>query len=278
MELKLEFTLRNEFVELKDLFLIFNNMVLKNEINSTDIKVKNYTKKNQTHYYLYIGLHRCKKNFASIEINRDIEIISAESALNITKFSDLKKSKVHYVPVFSIAEDNKTVTIVIYDTYAPKEIEIINNYDDILNIQSQHLLSLSFYLRKPFNKLSKLLAISNKMNSSSCFISLKPSIDGRNTYLNINFLFETLIRPSLSLTIGLIKNSIPSQYQFEIAKFNFVCLQSQTTPRFITCIETNDSKHGPIVKIDLFESMDSSVNEEIIRQFKLIDTISPLKM
>lgn len=276
--LKLEFTLRNEFVELKDLFMLFNNMVLNDKIITTNIEVKDYTEKDQTRYYLYIGLHRCKASFASIEINRDIESISAESAVNLTRFDDLKKSEKHYIPVFSVAEDNKTVTITIFDVYVPKEIEAYTN-DDILNTHTDRLLSLDFFLRKPFEELPLLISIANKMfaKKASSFITLRPTSNNGKTYLNINILYENIRRPSLSITVGLIGNSVPNQYQFELAKFNFACSKiPNLSPVFISCDDTNDSHHGPIVRINVFASTNSNVTKEIEKQFKILNSISPI--
>lgn len=275
MELfKLKFTLRREFVELKDLFLIFNNMVLNDKISSTDIEVRNYTENSNQNNYLYLGLHRCKKNFASIEINRDIESISEETSTNLDKFSDLKES----YPFFSVAKDNKTITITISDTNELKEIEV-STTDDIFGTHTECLLSLDFYLRKPFDELTSLVSIANRMlkKRASSFITLQPTSDNKKTYLNINILYQDIRRPSLSITVGLIVNSVPNTYQFELAKYNFACSQlTHVSPVFISCNDTSDSQHGPIIKISVFKPTDSDDTDEIEKQFKLLDSISPI--
>lgn len=278
MELfKFKFTLRNEFVELKNLFLIFNNMVLNGKISDTDIEVRNYMENSRQDNYLYLGLHRCKKNFASIEINRDLDEISTKTSDNLLKFSDFKRSNTNYVPIFSVAKDNKTVTIVIFDIYPSEKIETYS--DNIMSIHTDRLLSLDFYLRKPFSELSALLSIANNMLAmeASSFITLRPSVDSNKTYLNINFLYEDISRPSLSITVGLIGNSVPNQYQFELAKYNFACSQiPNVSPVFISCNDTSDSKHGPIIRISVFKSTNSDITSEIEKQFKLLDSISPI--
>ncbi len=280
MELfKFKFTLRNEFVELKNLFLIFNNMVLNGKISDNDIEVRNYMKNNRQDNYLYLGLHRCKKNFASIEINRDLDEISTETSDTLLKFSDFKRSNTHYVPIFSVAKDNKTVTIVIFDIYPSEKIETYFSIDNIMSIHTDRLLSLDFYLRKPFSELPALLSIANNMLAmkTSSFITLRPSVDSNKTYLNINFLYEDISRPSLSITVGLLGNSVPNQYQFELAKYNFACSQiPNVSPVFISCNDTSDSKHGPIIRISVFKSTNSDIISEIEKQFKLLDSISPI--
>lgn len=278
MELfKFEFILRNEFVELKDLFLIFNNMVLTNKISNTDIEVRNYVEKGQIYYYLYVGLHRCKTSFASIRINRNIETISEKTNIDLIKFSNFKKSNKNYFTVFSVAEDNKTVTITIFDIYIPKKIETYTN-DNIFDIHTDCLLSLEFYLRKPFKEVTSLISIANRMfaKKASSFITLRPTSDNKKTYLNINILYEDIKSPSLSITVGLIRNSVPAEYQFELAKFNFACSKiPNTSPVFISCNNV-DSKHGPMVNIDIFASTNSDMTKEIEKQFKLLDSISPI--
>lgn len=277
--LTLTFKLRNEFVELKDLFLIFNNMLLTNKVSSTDIEVKKYWERDSLCFYLYIGLHCCKTSFASIEISRDIDPVSTKTSDNLYRLSKLKRSYANYVPFFSVAEDNKTVTIVIFDIYSPEKKETYTNIDDIMNTHTNRLLSLDFYLRKPFTELPALFSIANRMLAmeASSFITLRPSVDSKKTYLNINFLYEDISRPSLSITVGLIGNSVPNQYQFELAKYNFACSQiPNVSPVFISCNDTHDSKHGPMIRISVFKSTNSDVTNEIEKQFKLLDTISPM--
>ena len=277
--LNLEFELRKNFDELKDLFQILNNMVSTEEINSVDIEVKDYIENNKTCYYLYIGIHRCKLSFASIEIRRDLaNAPSKELSTNLLRYSELKRSNTSNTPVFEI-DDNK-VTIKVFDTYAADMMSVTNlSFDEIMSPHEPRLLSLEFYLRKPFIELPEFIAIANKMyqKNASSFITLKPSIDNKKTYLNINWFYEDLYRPSLCLTVGLLGNSVPSQYQFELAKFNFACSKvPNLVSVFINCNDANDSNHGPVIRINVFESTVPKVQKEIEKQFRLLDSISPI--
>ena len=280
--LELQFRLRNPFVELSDLFQAFNNMVYAGQISQTKIEINNCTEDGNTIYYLCIDLYRGKDSFSSLSIKRDLQDEpSAELSTQLKQFYKLQKEEKKYFPFFHVDKTGTIITISIYSKFSSDFV--LSTPDDYinesLNSSNTEILYLSFWARKPFESLSGLLGAVNKMykNNVSSFIYIKSSCDEKAAYLNMLFLFENKSRPSFSITIGLVGNSIPPKYQIDLAKFNFACSQIPNyCPVFLNCLVTSDTNCGPAIQIHVYESTNSETREKIDNQFKLLDSIAPL--
>lgn len=264
---ELRFTLRHSFNELNHLFAIFNNMIVNG--NTCKIHIEDDQNKNK---YLHIEIYRCKKAFASIEINRllnkQVEI-SQELLNDIEKFNNMK----NVYPYFCLDESFSEITVAVLDEkYEPisiPEIEVISHEE------KNDFMSLGFLLRKSFQELPDLISAANQMfeNGYNMYIAVEQSPkDLTCSYLSFKIMFKTTWHPSLCINAGYSsKFNIKNKFRPDFSKWNYICSQDiKICPIWFSILETGSKQRGPLLQIHLSKPDNEEALKKIEDQCKLI--------
>lgn len=263
----LNFTLLREFEELKDLFDLFNQMVVKEAHLKISVKTENDIS------FIQIYLYRCLRT-PSIGIKRDLEFLPSKEILNHLKLIDFEKVYLQFH-----IKDAKYITVDVFDSvyeYIPEEKPSTLSMLDTTNMEE--LFSLNFSVRKPFPELSDIVYIINKMLTNGCysFIALEDRYleSGSNSgkkNLHLNFFTNNMARPSLFVNVNLYGRFSDRN----ISKYNILCSQPENPIKIYFEISSSDEQHGPIIKAHIFLQRSSKFYDKIIDQCKLIDLIAP---
>lgn len=264
----LNFTLLREFEELKDLFDLFNQMVVKEAHLKISVKTENDIN------FIQIYLYRCLKT-PSIGIKRDLQFLPSEETLNYLKQIDFEKVYLQFH-----IKDSKFITVDVFDSVYEyiSEKENLSNFSLLDYTDLEELFSLSFSVRKPFPELSNLVYIMNKMLTNGCysFIALEDRYLGSGSNsgkknLHLNFFTNNMARPSLFVNVNLYGKFSDRN----ISKYNILCSQPENPIKIYFEISSSDKQHGPIIKAHIFLQKSSKAYNKIIDQCKLLDLIAP---
>lgn len=135
------------------------------------------------------------------------------------------------------------------------------------------IFELNFHLRKPYNEAKTLIDAFNRIidEGGRCEICLSRIANGKGFILQLRMFRCRNTYPAASLGAKIIDNFTKNDL-LKISKFNFA--STYYSPVHFSLTAENDTTHGPVITVNLFENKDSETQNTINKQFELLDLAS----